>query len=162
ITKANQSLFAPGPLAVQIVTSETSLANLGWTASSGLGVTYEVISGPAQIVGQVLQVRESGEVVLRVRQIGDQNHAPAETSVRLPISLRNALSRISAPVRLPNGRFQFGVEGQPNSAYGIEVCDQTFRWQHLAGVKTDSNGRWQFTDFFAPSASVRFYRLRRP
>ena len=44
------------------------------TASSGLALTYEVVSGPATIAGAESDVeRERGTVVLKASQAGNEN-----------------------------------------------------------------------------------------
>src|SRR5205814_2347427 len=46
-------------------------------ASSGLAVSIEVVSGPAEIVEGQLVLRAAGEVKLRASQAGDENYAAA-------------------------------------------------------------------------------------
>jgi uncharacterized repeat protein (TIGR03803 family) len=50
---------------------------LGATASSGLPVTYTVVSGPAQISGDLISLTGPGLVTLRASQPGDSNFEPA-------------------------------------------------------------------------------------
>ncbi len=47
------------------------------TASSGLPVTFEQVSGPAFVVGNQLTFTNAGAVVVRVRQAGDEQFLPA-------------------------------------------------------------------------------------
>ncbi|MTI39627.1 ELWxxDGT repeat protein [Fulvivirga lutimaris] len=56
------------------------ILTLGATASSGLEVTYEIISGPATVSGNVVTFTGLGEVVVSAAQAGNDAFAPA-TSV---------------------------------------------------------------------------------
>ena len=47
------------------------------TASSGLPVTFTVVSGPATISGSTLTINGTGEVIVRASQAGDTFYAPA-------------------------------------------------------------------------------------
>lgn len=53
------------------------LVTLEATASSGLPVTFEQVSGPAFLVGNQLTVTNAGTVVVRARQAGDEQFLPA-------------------------------------------------------------------------------------
>jgi len=50
---------------------------LGATASSGLTVSYSVISGPAAVVGNTLTITGVGAVTVQASQAGDDNYNPA-------------------------------------------------------------------------------------
>ena len=63
-------------------------------ASSGLPVTYELVSGPALLAGNILAVGNSpGIVVLRASQFGNSNYLAAPT-----IQISFLLERPSAPI----------------------------------------------------------------
>src|SRR5262249_37174199 len=47
------------------------------TASSGLAVTFTVISGPATVSGNLLTITGPGAVVVQASQAGDGTFAPA-------------------------------------------------------------------------------------
>ncbi len=51
---------------------------LSATASSGLPVTFEVISGPATVSGSTVTLTGAGTVTVRASQVGDADYAPAE------------------------------------------------------------------------------------
>jgi hypothetical protein len=57
--------------------------NLSASASSGLGVTYQVVSGPASIVGSTVTLNKTlGIVSIQASQSGDNNYLPALDVVR--------------------------------------------------------------------------------
>ena len=51
---------------------------LSGTASSGLQVTFEVLSGPGAVAGNLLTLTGSGTVQLRALQGGDEDWLPAD------------------------------------------------------------------------------------
>ena len=59
------------------VTYGDAPVNLAATASSGLPVSYAVVSGPARVNGAKLTVSGAGEVVVRASQPGDVNTVAA-------------------------------------------------------------------------------------
>ncbi|MFA8434554.1 MAG: endonuclease [Marinifilaceae bacterium] len=46
------------------------------TASSGLAVTFQIVSGPATIKGNTLSISGAGSVTVKAVQIGNQNYLP--------------------------------------------------------------------------------------
>jgi len=52
-------------------------SNLGGSASSGLPVTYTILSGPATVTGNQLQVTGPGTVTVQASQPGDATYLPA-------------------------------------------------------------------------------------
>ncbi|NCD33990.1 MAG: hypothetical protein EOL87_11330, partial [Spartobacteria bacterium] len=67
VTKATQTITFP-PVGTQIITNTLTLSA---TASSGLAVTFEKISGPATLLGSTMTFSATGEVVVAARQVGD-------------------------------------------------------------------------------------------
>ncbi|MCZ2340277.1 MAG: hypothetical protein LC104_00600, partial [Bacteroidales bacterium] len=88
------SFTAPTP----VTYSSGLVVNLSGTSSSGLPVSYVVISGPATIAGNVLSITGAGTVVIEARQTGDGNYNPA-TAVQqsLVVNLASQTITFSAP-----------------------------------------------------------------
>jgi hypothetical protein len=74
VAKATQTLTWDG-VSDRPFSSEVIL--LTGKASSGLGVTYDVISGPAEVSNDRLTLTGVGTVVVRASQAGDANYLPA-------------------------------------------------------------------------------------
>lgn len=55
---------------------------LGGSASSGLPITYTVLSGPATIVGNLLQITGPGAITVQAGQPGDGTYLPAANVVQ--------------------------------------------------------------------------------
>ncbi len=91
IGKASQSISFPNP-GRQIVTNVTQIAA---TASSGLSVSLEVVSGPAVLSGTsspaMLTYTAPGMVTLRATQLGDANWSAATA---IQISFRAKVDRV--------------------------------------------------------------------
>ena len=64
------------PVLVNRVVNEAAFP-LQATASSGLPVVFSIVSGPAQITGNQLQITGVGDVTVRATQTGDTNFLPA-------------------------------------------------------------------------------------
>jgi alpha-tubulin suppressor-like RCC1 family protein len=59
---------------------------LGATASSGLPVTFSVVSGPATLDGSTLTLTGPGNVVVRATQSGDAYYAPASVDRSITVA----------------------------------------------------------------------------
>ena len=62
---------------IGVVPAGTRSVILSGTATSGLALSFSVLSGPATVAGNVLTVTGSGTVVVAADQVGDANHQPA-------------------------------------------------------------------------------------
>ena len=82
-TQAGSSTFAPAQTNFSIVVNKatqsitTPSISLNGTASSGLGINYEVASGNASITGNTLRILGTGTIVIRASQPGNSNYHPA-------------------------------------------------------------------------------------
>jgi hypothetical protein len=72
-TKASQTITFP-PISTQNGPGRVALTA---TATSGLTVTYSVISGPATVSGSTLTITGGGSVTVQASQAGNANYAPA-------------------------------------------------------------------------------------
>lgn len=75
VGKASQTIdFAPLPPA-----NVQDVVTLSATASSGLPVAFDIISGPGALAGNALSFTGEGAVVVEASQPGDANYLPAST-----------------------------------------------------------------------------------
>ncbi len=77
IAKAAQTVSFPSPAPVSVNVA----APLAATASSGLPITYSIVSGNATLAGSSLTVRDASPVVVRATQAGDANLEAASATV---------------------------------------------------------------------------------
>lgn len=66
-------------------------------ASSGLGVTFKVLSGPATLKGAVLTFKGAGNVVVEAKQAGNGNYEPATPVKKTIVVAKAAALRPTAP-----------------------------------------------------------------
>ncbi|MBA4149260.1 MAG: VCBS repeat-containing protein [Verrucomicrobia bacterium] len=74
VAKASQSILV-GALPIKTYGDAPFL--IGASASSGLTVSFEVLSGPAALTNNVLTITGAGEIAIRCVQSGDSNYNPA-------------------------------------------------------------------------------------
>ncbi len=82
VAKAPQVITFPTPPSIGFASGVS--VTLAATASSGLPVSYEVVSGPGVLVGNTLFASAPGTVLVRAAQVGDDSFlaaTPAEASV---------------------------------------------------------------------------------
>jgi Bacterial Ig-like domain/PKD domain len=78
-SKASQTITFP-VIGNQVMTSPS--VSLGATASSGLTVSYSVVSGPATVSGSTLTLTGSGTVTVQAAQIGNVTYAAAASATQ--------------------------------------------------------------------------------
>ena len=77
---------------------------LGATASSGLPVTFVVVSGPATLSGGTLGITGTGTVTIRASQAGDANYAPApEVTRSFNVAKATPVVTWTPPAAIPYG-----------------------------------------------------------
>jgi uncharacterized repeat protein (TIGR02543 family) len=69
-------------IGAQLVTNRVELFA---TATSGGGVTFEVVSGPGMVTGNVLTFTGAGTVVVRAVQAGDERWLPVTATQTVPV-----------------------------------------------------------------------------
>jgi hypothetical protein len=121
-----QSLVFSLPPTVDLTRAPIALAA---TASSTLPVTYRVISGPAAVVGNLLNPTNAGTVIVQAEQVGNQQFRPAPpvqreiTVLAAPTPLR--LSEVSM---VPEGRLRFRMEGPTGGRVVLQFSPDLRAW----------------------------------
>ena len=90
------TFMAPGP-----ATYGGPPLQLNATASSGLAVTFRVISGPATISGTTLAITGGGNVVMEADQTGNATYTAAPPMQRI-LAVRRAASRLALTTSAAN------------------------------------------------------------
>jgi len=127
VVKSNQSIsFAP--LTTQVYSPALSVGlNAGASASSGLGLSYSVISGPATVTGSTLNISGVGTVIVLASQPGDTFWNPA-TGVTQSLTVNKAPQTITFDplVEKTYGDAPFTLSATANSGLGITyISDNT-------------------------------------
>lgn len=110
VNKADQTI-AFGPLADKVYGDADF--TLSATASSGLVVSFSLVSGPAQLTGNSVGLIGAGEVVIRASQAGDDNYNPA-----LDVDQAFTVSPKAIQVTADN---QTKAEGEPDPALTYQI-----------------------------------------
>ncbi len=92
VAKAAQTIAFPNPGAKTYGAAPFALTA---TASSGLPVSYSVVSGPAQVLGSILTVTGAGSIEVEANQSGDDNRAAAD-----PVRASFTVAAASAAITL--------------------------------------------------------------
>jgi uncharacterized delta-60 repeat protein len=77
VSRASQTISFNLPAKMHKVNGQWEYFPLAGVCSSGLPLTYEVLSGPATITDGVLHLSDAGAVTVRASQIGDSSYDPA-------------------------------------------------------------------------------------
>jgi hypothetical protein len=127
------------------------------TASSGLPVSFSILSGPATISGTNVTITNTGTVTIRASQAGNANYNAAPNvdqsfTVFSPPSIGVALSAQSLVLSWPTNIAGFSLLTTTNLAGVIT-------WTNAAPAPVILNGRYVVTN--TTSGPKRFYRLKK-
>jgi uncharacterized repeat protein (TIGR02543 family) len=154
VTKIPQSITF-GPLSQQ--SAGDAPYPLGATASSGLPVSFAIVSGPAALDGNIITLTGWGTVVVRASQAGDAMYAAAADVVQ-SFSVVPPGSTIVNPQRMPDGTFEFAFYGAVGSNYTLQASTSLTDWTSLFSFAC-TNSPTVVRDASAASYSRRFYRV---
>ena len=126
--------------------------SLSASASSGLPVTFSVVSGPATLSGSLVTLTGWGTVTIRATQMGDSTWAPApsvERSFVVNISFADIADALDQP----------GASGGSSGTATWEV-DTTVTHDGLAAARSGTIGDYQSSELtltVADAASLSFW-----
>ncbi|MCC6823782.1 MAG: hypothetical protein IT579_23920, partial [Verrucomicrobia subdivision 3 bacterium] len=155
VTKLPQTITF-GALSKQVV-GDAPFA-LSASASSGLPVSFSVLSGPAILSGNVVTMTGAGLAVLRASQTGDATNAPAPNvdQVLLIVPGNNVITDAQ---RLANGMFTMRFYGDTGTNYVVKASTNLVNWLPLATNQISGLGYLEFTDISSTNYDRRFYRI---
>jgi len=130
---------------------------LAGIASSGLPVSFSVLSGPATVSGNMLTLAGPGLVVLRASQAGDGTYAPAPNADQV-LMVAPGNNVVSDFHRLANGMFSLRFYGEAGTNCVVLASTNLMNWLPLITNQVGGLGYLEFTDFSATNYSRRFYR----
>jgi sugar lactone lactonase YvrE len=141
-TKNGQTISFTPPTPVSYGTAAINLAPYA-SASSGLTVTFTLISGPATLSGTTLTITAMGSVVVQANQAGEGAVAPA-TPVQKTIVVNPAVLTVTAtaatkPFDTANPTFAYTIGGyvngdMPSVVTGAPTLTTTATLTSTAGV----------------------------
>ena len=132
---------------------------LSASSSSGLPVSFVILSGPAVVDGNIVTLTGTGLVVVRASQPGDATYAPAPYAdqVLIVTARENAIGELR---RFPDGRFNFGFVGDFNRPYRVEYSTNLADWLPLTTNSVNALGTLEITDGDGTGQPRRFYRVK--
>ena len=130
------------------------------TASSRLPVTFQVLSGPATIVGNEISFNASGQVIVQAQQAGNAQVLPAE-SPRVSIFV-DELPQLTLVGPDADGlcELQYPLESEFFILESTDALKPGAVWQPVASTVRWEGDRWVRSAYVQPDSSQRFFRLR--
>jgi hypothetical protein len=130
-------------------------------ATSGLTVSFSVVSGSAVLSGNILTLTGTGLVTVRASQSGNAMYAAA-TDVDQSFMVVSGANTITDWGQGADGNFRFTFAGEFDRQYVIEVSSDLANWTALATNVVDSLGNIQFIDSAGTHSGARYYRMVAP
>jgi hypothetical protein len=152
VAKANQTITFDS-IADRIL-DEVSV-ELTARASSGLPVSFGVMSGPAKLEGLTLMLTGIGSVVVRAWQKGDGDFNAAPD---IEMSFNVLGSRFSEMKLSEPAEFSFVFAGEIGRTYRLEASSELSIWTTIE-TRVNSTGAMQFRDSNIFQSKRRFYRV---
>jgi hypothetical protein len=131
---------------------------LSASASSGLPVSFSVLSGPAILSGNIVTMTGTGLAVLRASQSGDATNAPAPNVDQVLIIVPGN-NVITDAQRLANGMFTLRFYGESGTNYVVQGSTNLVNWLPLTTNQISGLGYLEFTDTSSTNYDRRFYRI---
>jgi hypothetical protein len=127
------------------------------SASSGLPVNLSVLSGPAQLSGNVLKLTGAGTVTVRASQAGSSVFAPA-ANVDQSLTVLPPSNTVGSPQYNVSG-FNLTFYGTVGSNYLFQASSNLVNWTSLQSF-TCTNSIMNFQDTSATGMAHRFYQIK--
>jgi hypothetical protein len=156
----NQSVTFPNP---GPQTFGVPPIGLSATASTGLPITFRVVSGPANVATTNLTLTGPGTVTVAADQAGSSTFIAV--SVTNSFVVTSSALTIAAPAVLGNGTVQLNFSGISNTTYIVQAATNLtppIAWTNLSTNTADGSGLFQFVDPDATNHGTRFYRTTTP
>jgi hypothetical protein len=152
--------IAFGTLSKQVV-GDAPFA-LSATASSGLPVSFSILSGPVILSSNILTITGAGLAVLRASQSGDATYAAAP-NVDQVLIVAPGNNVISDFQKLANGAFTLRFYGDSGTNYVVQASTNLVDWLPLATNQVNGLGYLEYIDTSATTLAlpVRLFRLSR-
>ena len=127
------------------------------TASSGLPVSFAILSGPATISGSNVTLNGLGTVTVRASQSGNANYNPASNvdqafTVYQPPTMSFSLSHPNVVITWPTNVAGYTLQSTTNIAVPAA-------WISVSPAPVIVNGQYTFTN--TPAGGNKFYRLKK-
>ncbi|MBK6265418.1 BspA family leucine-rich repeat surface protein [Marivirga sp. S37H4] len=137
INKANQSIHIAAVEDIDI--DETTEVLLSATSSSGLPVSYEIVSGPATLNDNVLNLTGTGTVEVRALQEGNQNYNPAVATTTFRVVEDPCAGFVASAIVLQNP----SCNGEVSGSFEINLDNGTAPFTYSYGGTVQDDGLFE-------------------
>ena len=127
------------------------------SASSGLPVSFSVLSGPAQLSGNILTLSGAGTITVRASQAGNSVFASA-ANVDQSLIVLPPNNTIGGP-QYTIGGFNLAFYGTVGSNYIFQASSNLVNWATLQSFSC-TNNIMIFRDTSATGFARRFYQIK--
>lgn len=131
--------------------------SLAATSTSGQAVTYSIISGPAEMTGNIVTITGSGLIVVRASVAGDSSHLPA--SVDQAFVASPGINLVTDMQVFGNSSFYFRYYGLIGKNYVLQQSSDLVTWE-ASPFQVNGLGYYEITQ---PIQGERlFFRVTTP
>ena len=133
---------------------------LNATASSGLSVAFQIVSGPATLDGDQITLTGSGNITVRANQAGDANHlaaTPVDRSFNVAPGEETVLQFDVAASGISGNMMELNVEATSGHQIQIQKSTDFSTWIEVE-TKAAEGGTVQFQIEILPGEPMLFYR----
>lgn len=127
------------------------------SASSSLPISFSILSGPAQLIGNILTLTGAGTVIVRASQTGNSMFAPAG-NVDQSLTVLQPINTVGSPQFNVSG-FNLTFYGTVGSNYIFQASTNLANWTPIINFIC-TNNIMTFKDTSATGFTRRFYRMK--
>ena len=102
------------------------------TSSSGLPVTYRVMSGPGTVEGNLLTLTGVGTVSVRAEQAGNEQFRAATLERSIAVQLPPTPIAITGTRLAPDGLLRFELAGLAGTQVVLESSQDLNKWEKVS------------------------------
>jgi RHS repeat-associated protein len=150
VNQAPQTITFPAPPSP--VTYGVSPIALSATASSGLAVSFNLVSGPGSVSGSTLTITGVGTVVVSASQAGNANYAAAQVTHSIVVNPATPVINWATPSSISYGAALSAAQLNATASYNGASVPGTFEYMPASGAILNA-GTQQLLVFFTPTNS---------
>jgi len=153
VNQAPQTIIFPAPPSP--VTYGVSPIALSATASSGLAVSFNLVSGPGSISGSTLTITGVGTVVVSASQAGNANYMAAQVTHSIVVNPATPVINWATPSSISYGAALSAAQLNATASYNGISVPGTFEYMPASGAILNA-GTQQLLVFFTPNNSTDY------
>ena len=134
--------------------------DVGATASSGLPVSFAIVSGPATLTGSTVTVTGLGTVIVRASQPGNAIYSaakPIDQSFKVTVNVPATIKAVSITSRNDKS-IAVRFLAPPNYKIDIEESTDLKKWTRIQSLSSGQTGHVEYIDSATSASPGTFYR----